>query len=274
MKFDNVKVNEMTFGHIIRLVREVAVIGVTSYLAIKVFSGDLSLDFTKLSPSELVSILLAFFSILLAAAFYFAATNSSNQFYDNINKFNKDTSELLGRLDEQIKHVNTRQVELGDRIDKRYTMREDNGADNEDNSVDNESKIESAQANIQDSIHKILEAAVIEPEEKQRLEKELKDKNDQLGELRKEQAEIKAKKTYQIKRYLRREVKKMGVEEAATYGPAQLFKIITQNSVSSFKRDVHKYGFTSTYSPEISNEITNDGIDLISSVVASMLPEE
>jgi hypothetical protein len=90
MKLDNVKITDITFGHILRLIREVAIIGVSSYLAIRIFSGDLSLDFTKLSPSELVSILLAFFSIALAAAFYFAATNASNQFYDNINKFNRN----------------------------------------------------------------------------------------------------------------------------------------------------------------------------------------
>mgnify|MGYP000527716938 CR=1 FL=1 len=50
------------------------------YLGIKVFSGDLSLDFTKLSASELVSILLAFFSISLSAAFYFADEFRRSQF--------------------------------------------------------------------------------------------------------------------------------------------------------------------------------------------------
>lgn len=105
MELKDAKLSDITFGHLIRLVRELVLLFVLGFVVVKLITGDLGLDFTKLSASELVSILLAFFSIALSAAFYFAATNQSNQFYDNVNKFSKDTSELLGRLDEQVKGI-------------------------------------------------------------------------------------------------------------------------------------------------------------------------
>lgn len=267
MKLDNVKLGEMTFNHILRLIRELSIIGVSSYLAIRVFSGDLSLDFTKLSPSELVSILLAFFSISLAATFYFAATNASNQFYDNINKFNKDTSELLGRLDEQIKHVNTRQQELGDRIDKRYLSSAD--GDEESKSEENEEQIAEARAKWQESLDQIL--AMVEPEEKQRLEAELKKKDVELNVLREEQAKIEAKKMFQLRHYFRRKVEDFELSEAVTYSPDELLLKLIKQTNFSIRRDMVKHGFIETDRPSHPEEVTKKGQEFISSIVSRML---
>ena len=272
MKLENTKWNEFTFSHVIRLIREIAVIVVFSYLAIRVFSGDFSIDFTKLSASELVSILLAFFSIALAASFFFAATSTSNQFYDNISKFNKDTSELLGRLDEQIKHVNTKQQELGNRIDKQYLTQ--NGSDSDDQSEENQEKINEIQEKWQESLSRILDSATIEPEEKQKLETELREKDDELNTLREEQAKINARKVFSIKRYLKRKIDDFGLEDASSLSPDELLLTIAKKSIPHFRRDLEKYGFTETLQPESRHEVTKDGIDLVSSVVSSMLKDD
>jgi hypothetical protein len=272
MKLDNVNIKDITFGHVIRLIREIAIIGVSSYLAIRIFSGDLSLDFTKLSPSELVSILLAFFSIALAAAFYFAATNASNQFYDNINKFNKDTSELLGRLDEQIKHVNTRQKELGDRIDKRYLSSSDH--EEESKRKENEEQIAEAQAKWQESLDKILNSATIEPEEKQRLESELKRKDEELNFLREEQAKIEAKKIFQLKSYFRRKIESFNLNEAATYSPDELLFLLIKKVIPPVRRDMFKYGLIESEQPVSPEQITLKGQEFISSIVSRMLEND
>tara|TARA_R110002050_G_scaffold87139_1_gene184816 strand:+ start:1270 stop:2091 length:822 start_codon:yes stop_codon:yes gene_type:complete len=272
VKLENVKWNELSFGHVIRLVREIAVIVVFSYLAIRIFSGDLSLDFTKLTASELVSILLAFFSIALSASFFFAATSASNQFYDNISKFNKDTSELLGRLDEQIKHVNSSQKELGNRIDKQYLIQ--NGADSDEQSDENEEKINEIQAKWQESLNKILDSATIEPGEKQKLESELREKDNELNVLREDQAKIKAKKIFSIKRYLKKKIDAFGLEEASALSPDELLLIITQKSIPPFRRDLEKYGFTDVERPESRHEITKEGKELVSTVVSSMLEDD
>jgi hypothetical protein len=272
MKLENVKISEVTFGHVLRIIREVAIIGVFSYLAIRIFSGDLSLDFTKLSPSELVSILLAFFSISLAAAFYFAATNASNQFYDNINKFNKDTSELLGRLDEQIKHVNTRQKELGDRIDRNYLPNRE--SPNEKTSQENEAQIAEVQAKWQESLQRILDSAKIDPEEKTKLEQELRTKDEELKILREEQAKIEARKTFQLKSYIKRKIESFGLGEAATYAPDELLFLIVKKSIQPVRQDLNKFGYIESERPTSPSEITEKGIELISSIVSRMLENE
>lgn len=269
MNLDDVKISDMNLGHALRVIREVAAVGVFSYFAIRIFSGDLSLDFTKLSPSELVSILLAFFSISLAAAFYFAATNASNKFYDNINKFNKDTSELLGRLDEQIKHVNTRQKELGDRIDRNYLPKSESV--DEKTSQENEEQIAEVQAKWQESLQKILDSAKIEPEEKFKLESELRTKDEELKILREEQAKIEARKILQLKSYVSRKVELFGLTEAATYAPDELLFLVVSKCIPPIKRDLYKYGYIKSEYPQSPAEITNKGIDFISSIVSRML---
>jgi hypothetical protein len=271
MKLVNVKISELTFGHILRLIREIAIIGVASYLAIRVFSGDLSIDFTKLTPSELVSILLAFFSISLSAAFYFAATNASNQFYDNINKFNKDTSELLGRLDEQIKHVNSGQKELGERIDKRYL--ENNNGDDEpgNNSKENQEQIDAVQLKWQESLDKILNAATIEPEEKLKLEQQLKTKESELNSLREQQIKIDTKRMVRLKSYLSRRIESMGLEDAATYSPDELLYLLNKKSVPPVRRDLYENGYIEAERINTPLEVTEKGQDFISSIVSSML---
>ncbi|WIO73922.1 hypothetical protein QP938_11550 [Porticoccaceae bacterium LTM1] len=273
MKLDNVKISEFTFGHVLRLVREVAVIGVSIYMAVRIFSGDLSLDFTKLSPPELVSILLAFFSIALAAAFYFAATNASNQFYDNINKFNKDTSELLGRLDEQIKHVNTRQKELGDRIDRRYIQQSIDQEDDE-RREENEEQIAKVKARWEESLNQILNVSTIEPEEKKRLEEELKKKDDELNVLREEQAKLKARTVMKIKSYLRRKVSDFGLEEAVTFRPDELLYILARKAAPLVRKDMCKYGLLYVELPNSPSDITEKGEDIMSSVVSSMIESD
>jgi ATP-dependent Lon protease len=51
------------------------------------------------STSQLFSLLLALFSISLAALFYFKATDTSNKFYDNTYKFTQQTSEILNKIE-------------------------------------------------------------------------------------------------------------------------------------------------------------------------------
>ncbi|MGR6872465.1 hypothetical protein ACU6U9_09185 [Pseudomonas sp. HK3] len=273
MNLQNVKITELTFEHIIRFIREVAIIGVLSFLCINVFSGGLSLDFTKLSPTELVGILLAFFSISLSAAFYFAATNASNKFYDNINKFNKDTSELLGRLDEQLKHVNTRQKELGDRIDKSY-LNSSNG-DDEQSSADNEKQIEDIQNKWQESLDKILNSATIEPEEKLKLETELKRKNAELSTLKEEQAKIEAKKTFSIKSYLKRRISEYGIDDAVVLKPDELLlNLLDMSKGIIFRRDLEKFGFLLTENPKSVDDVTDKGRKLVSDVMSRLIERE
>lgn len=71
----------------------VVVVGILSY---KVYLTpiELTVDFPTL-----LSLLLALFSVGLAALFYFKATETSNTFYDNTYNFTKDIAQLLVKIE-------------------------------------------------------------------------------------------------------------------------------------------------------------------------------
>ncbi|EOD4151296.1 hypothetical protein ACJQ3B_001851 [Vibrio cholerae] len=267
MKLENVKLQDVTFGHILRLIREVSVVGVLAYFAIAIFSGDFSLDFTKLSASELVSILLAFFSIALSAAFYFAATNSSNQFYDNISKFNKDTSELLGRVDEQIKSVNSRQDELRDSFNKHYgkSLSETLA----DNTIETNEKLEKAQKDWDAFINQVLNNAPTSKREK--LEQELKLKESELAALREQREEQQRRVSGPVRLYTRTKIKRIGIENAVNRSPRELLFEIAAHGHSSYQRDLETLGYSTTRNITDPSEITIQGERFVTRILEDML---
>ncbi|MFA4918497.1 MAG: hypothetical protein WC581_04510 [Thermodesulfovibrionales bacterium] len=76
---------------------------------------NLTVDFPTL-----LSLLLAFFSVVLAALFYFKATESSNAFYDNTYKFTQDIASLLVKIEsgfgERLRHLDEGYTSMRDKI--------------------------------------------------------------------------------------------------------------------------------------------------------------
>ncbi len=122
--------------------------------------SNVTFDFSNFSFSDLLSLTLAIFAIALSVAFYFKATDTSNKFYDNTFKFTKDISEILGRIEagfgERLKHLDEGYSGLRDKFDGGITNSEE-----------------------LDSTKKELE------EEKQKLEKEVNEKDEILSSLMK-----------------------------------------------------------------------------------------
>lgn len=89
--------------------------GVLCY-KIAVTSWNAQLDFPTL-----LSLLLAFFSVGLAALFYFKATETSNAFYDNTYKFSQEIGELLARIEsgfgERLRHLDEAYKGMRDTFD-------------------------------------------------------------------------------------------------------------------------------------------------------------
>ncbi|QUJ70479.1 hypothetical protein KDD30_20520 (plasmid) [Photobacterium sp. GJ3] len=77
----------------VKAISTIMVVGVISY---KVYLTpiNLTVDFPTL-----LSLLLALFSVGLAALFYFKATETSNTFYDNTYNFTKDIAQLLIKIE-------------------------------------------------------------------------------------------------------------------------------------------------------------------------------
>lgn len=272
MKLENVKITDLTFGHILRLIRELAFVAVISYIGIKIFSGDLSLDFTKLSASELVSILLAFFSISLSAAFYFAATNSSNQFYDNISKFNKDTSELLGRVDEQVKSVNSRQDELRDSFNKHYGQQSSEKL--VERKAETDQKLKDAESAWEGLLKGILDSSQMDPSEKQRLESELRSKDAELSKLREQSSRLTLKARGAVLNHTRRQIRRMGLEEAVSSHPRELLFRIADGGISAYRKDLEVLGYITSHKLSTPEEITDEGVQFITDIIERMLDSE
>jgi hypothetical protein len=85
------------------IVHCVAVLVFTGVIAYRVFHANFSafFHFQSFDFSQFISLILAFFSILLSAAFYFKATDTSNKFYDRTYLFMKDLGDILGRMEER-----------------------------------------------------------------------------------------------------------------------------------------------------------------------------
>ncbi len=265
MRDSDPKLSELTLSSVLRLLREVTALGVVGYLCIKLFSGELSLDFAKLSATELVSLLLAFFSIALSAAFYFAATSQSNQFYDNVNKFSKDTSELLGRLDEQVKGLGGRQSELKESIDK-YYFRGGAGAV-EQAKQDVQAKAKEVEANVSRLVSDLLEKANLPANEKARIQQELRAKDAELGELRERIGRLSSARDGAVRRHTARRIEQFGIEKASALPLEEWAIPVIMSGVSGYRRDMEALGYTTKVDPVSIADVTDQGRKMLQSAL-------
>lgn len=266
------KLANLTFGHVLRFMRELAILIVVGTLLIKLLTGDLGLDFAKLSASELVSILLAFFSIALSAAFYFAATNQSNQFYDNVNNFTKDTSTLLGRLDEQVKGVSGRQSELKDSID-RYYLRGSNEKVEEAQEA-TEKQVQEVEGNLAEIVSELFDKAKLAPAEREQFEKRIRERDIELGQLRERLGRLASRSERPVRGHTRRRIEKMGLAEAIELEPQELLFQIAKKSVNAYRRDLAALGYTTTETPESRKDITEKGAKMVASELEALVDSE
>lgn len=265
------RLTEITLSGVIRLIRELAVVGVLGYLGVKLFSGDLSLDFGKLSPTELVSFLLAFFSIGLSAAFYFAATGQSNRFYDNVNKFSKDTSELLGRLDEQVKGIGGRQSELKESIDNYYLR--DRPKQNEAAKVEVEEKTKKAEENLSKMVSDLLDKSNLPDADRRKFEAELKAKDAELSSLREKLGQISTARQGAARRYVQRMIERMGVDKAINLPIDELALEIYATGVAAFRRDIVSMGLISKERPTSPSDISEAGRQMIEAALEQVMEQ-
>lgn len=91
-------------------------------IAYKIALSSTIFDLSKFDFSDLLNLLLAFFAIAMSVAFYYKATETSNQFYDNTYKFTKEMSEILGRIEagfgERLKHLDEGYAGIRDKVER------------------------------------------------------------------------------------------------------------------------------------------------------------
>jgi hypothetical protein len=104
---------------IFRDVLLVAFIGVFGW---KLVTTELQIDLAAFAFTDFLALILALFSVWLSVAFYFKATEASNQFYDNTYRFTKEMSEMLGRIEagfgEKLRHLDEGYSGIRERFDR------------------------------------------------------------------------------------------------------------------------------------------------------------
>lgn len=100
--------------------KDVILLALSIVIIWRIALANISLN--SFSFNDLLSLLLAVFSVALSVAFYFKANETSNQFYHNTYEFTKDISELLGRIEsgfgERLRHIEEGTSTMNDKIGK------------------------------------------------------------------------------------------------------------------------------------------------------------
>ena len=102
--------------------RDAVLIVIMTVVGWKFMNAELKIDLASFSFNDFLALILALFSVALSVAFYFKATEASNQFYDNTYKFTSEMSEILGRIEsgfgERLRHLDEGYSGMRDRLDK------------------------------------------------------------------------------------------------------------------------------------------------------------
>jgi hypothetical protein len=159
----------------VKAITTLVIVGVFSF---KVYQTPIALtvDFPTL-----LSLLLGFFSVGLAALFYFKATDTSNAFYDNTNKFTKDIAQLLAKIEagfgERLKNIEDSNTSVRDQFfqlaQKKQVL--------ENEIEEEESEVERVKAEKDKIIDELIQKANMTDDERSTFKKELQEKEDALA---------------------------------------------------------------------------------------------
>lgn len=165
----------------------IALISVLSYKII-ITPFQLVIDFPTL-----LSLLLAFFSVGLAALFYFKATESSNTFYDNTYKFTRDIAQLLTKIEsgfgERLKHLDEGYTSMREHIQKMPVNQKVSDAKRK--IEEEEEIIDKTSEERNELIQQLLERAQMEEEERMQFIAQLKEKEESLENAHEEVSKLK-----------------------------------------------------------------------------------
>lgn len=104
------------------IIPDVLIVAVIAIVGWKLITAEFKIDIADFGFSDLLALILALFSVWLSIAFYFKATDASNQFYDNTYRFTKEMSEMLGRIEagfgEKLKHLDEGYSGIREKFDR------------------------------------------------------------------------------------------------------------------------------------------------------------
>lgn len=176
--------------------------------------------FKDFNFTDLLSLLLAFFSITISIVFYLKAGETANQFYDNTYKFTQHTSEILGRIEsgfgERLRNINESYNRLGEDI-RRYSAKDNRVQEEIKNQTENIEKNENV---LKDIVNTLFENSKLDENEKEKLKKDLTQSNKELEEARNKILDLEKKIRRSsvphllpaVKRYYKRKLEEFGFD--------------------------------------------------------------
>ncbi|MEZ8207104.1 hypothetical protein ACED47_23755 [Vibrio splendidus] len=172
------EVAKATLWDWVKAICTLTVVGVLSY---KVYLTPIALtvDFPTL-----LSLLLALFSVGLAALFYFKATETSNTFYDNTNNFTKNIAQLLAKMEsgfgEKLKNLDEGYTSMRDYL--QYSASHSKEIDETKQKIEGEKQeIEKVIEERNQIVRNLVDKAQLAEEEKAQIVKQLEDKEIELS---------------------------------------------------------------------------------------------
>jgi hypothetical protein len=172
----------------VKAISTVILVGVCEY---KIYSTPttLTVDFPTL-----LSLLLALFSVGLAALFYFKATETSNAFYDNTYKFTKDIAELLVKIEsgfgERLRNLDEGYSSMRTYLQNIPTKQGDAVEKTKQKLETEQQEIEKVLAERNAIVQQLVERSHLEQEEKEKVLAKLKTKEDELIEAQREVSKL------------------------------------------------------------------------------------
>jgi len=164
------------------------VVIITLVVSWRILNFHSNFNFSDLRFTDLLSLTVSFFAIALSAAFYFKATESSNNFYDNSYKFTKDISEILGRIEagfgERLRHLDEGYAGLIKKMPYGTSQSPDQTAEKIEKE---EAAIKTKEQEKVEIIEELVRRAQLQESEKEEFIKSLRDKDEDIINLKREQ---------------------------------------------------------------------------------------
>lgn len=177
MSDNSKKVEKATLWDWVKAICTLVAVGVICY-KIYLTPIELTVDFPTL-----LSLLLALFSVGLAALFYFKATETSNTFYDNTYNFTKDIAQLLAKIEsgfgEKLRNLDEGYSSVRDYIQNSSSSSKD--IDETKQKIEGEKQeIEKAIEERNKIVRQLFEQSQLQEEEKEAIAQQLAEKEQEL----------------------------------------------------------------------------------------------
>jgi hypothetical protein len=145
--------------------------------------------------SDLLSLVLALFAIVLSVLFYLKATDTSNNFYDNTYHFTQDMSIMLGRIEagfgERLRHLDEGYSGLVNKFERFPNDK----SGTEEKIEKNEKEIEKVAKEKEEIIQDLLQKTQLQAQEKEMYSRQLAEKDKELDNTKEELALLRSKLT-------------------------------------------------------------------------------